>query len=157
MGERGPAKTPTKLKLLRGETRESRLNREAPKPQGSQPRMPRDLDAAARAVWIRQTKAMRLTGVLTLVDSDTLRAYCEAVARYVQAQKLYRTRGPLVAGARKGELVKNPLHQVVRDNAMLIRLLGRELGFVPSAREGLHVASDDEAPTDFAAWEAAAQ
>ena len=40
-------------------------------------------------------------------------------------------------GARSGELVKNPLHQIVRDDAMLIRLFARDLGFVPSAREGL--------------------
>ena len=39
MGRRGPAPTPTKLKLLRGETRPSRINRAEPKP-GGVPRMP---------------------------------------------------------------------------------------------------------------------
>jgi phage terminase small subunit len=48
-------------------------------------------------------------------------------------------------------LVKNPLHQIVRDNAMLIRLFGRELGFLPSAREGLRV-RDDEARDPLDEW-----
>ena len=40
-------------------------------------------------------------------------------------------------GARGGELVKNPLHQIVRDNALLVRALARELGLTPAARVGL--------------------
>ena len=40
---------------------------------------------------------------------------------------------------RDGELVKNPLHQVVRDNADEVRLFARELGLSPSARAGLRV------------------
>jgi phage terminase small subunit len=54
--------------------------------------------------------------------------------------------GPLVRGARGNELVRSPLHQVVRDNAMLIRLFAKDLGFLPSAREGLHVKDDEDDP-----------
>lgn len=154
MGERGPSPTPTKLKLLRGETRESRLNRKSPAPRGGGPAMPHGMSRAAQTVWRRQTRAMALTGVLTIVDADALRAYCDAVARYNQAERLYQKLGPLVPGARPGEQVKNPLHQVVRDNAALIRLFARELGFVPGAREGLTV-TDPEQPADsLAGWEA---
>jgi phage terminase small subunit len=38
-----------------------------------------------------------------------------------------------------GGLVKNPLHQVVRDDGEQIRLFARELGLSPSARAGLRV------------------
>ena len=38
-----------------------------------------------------------------------------------------------------GSLVKNPLHQVVRDDADQIRQFARELGLSPSARAGLWV------------------
>ncbi len=44
--------------------------------------------------------------------------------------------GPLVRG-QKGELVKNPLHQIVRDNADLLRAFARELGLTPSTRAGM--------------------
>ena len=33
--------------------------------------------------------------------------------------------------------MKNPLHQIVRDDAELMRSLARELGLTPSARTGL--------------------
>lgn len=152
MGERGPSPLPTQIKVLRGETRETRLNRQAPKPRGSQPIMPAGMSREAQKVWRRQTKAMALTGVLTVVDSDSLRAYCDAVARYEEAERVYRIHGPLVEGAH-GQTVKNPAHQVIRDNAALIRLFARELGFVPGAREGLHVGEPDAPRSGFAAWE----
>lgn len=151
MGKRGPAPLPTPIKLLRGEKRADRLNENAPKPAGGGPIPRDDMDARAREVWDRQTASMAASGVLTVVDGDALRAFCEAVSRYEEAARLLATSGPLVVGARTGELVKNPLHQVVRDNAMLIRLLARDLGFVPSGREGItpgDIADDDP----FDAW-----
>jgi P27 family predicted phage terminase small subunit len=139
MGERGPAKTPTALKLLHGERRESRLNRAAPKPRPNRPTMPADMSDGAKRVWRRVWRDFGHTGILTAVDADGLRVYCEAVDRYVAAARLLEMSGPLVPGARTDELVKNPLHQIVRDNASLIRAFARELGFVPAAREGLTV------------------
>jgi P27 family predicted phage terminase small subunit len=150
MGERGPSKMPTTLKLLRGERRESRLNRAAPKPAGGGPVMPADMSASAKQVWRRQTEALEATGILTAVDGDSLRAYCEAVARYQHAAVLLEQSGPLVRGARGGELVKNPLHQVVRDNAVLIRAFAKDLGFLPSAREGLKTPDTERDPLE--AW-----
>ena len=80
---------------------------------------------------------MGKTGVIRVPDSDILRCYCEAVSRYAQAARLYAGSGPLVRHA--GSLVKNPLHQVVRDDGEQIRLFARELGLSPSARAGLRV------------------
>ena len=169
MGKRGPAPLPTSIKLLHGETRPSRLNPDAPRPIARLPIPPADMDPRAREVWDRQIESMAATGVLTPVDTDSLRAYCEAVSRYEVAARLLASSGPVVRGARSGpcddcghgsgrhprngacrepgcacrrlaggELVKNPLHQVVRDNAMLIRAFAMVLGFVPSGREGIH-------------------
>ena len=153
MGERGPSKSPTALKLLHGERRESRLNRAAPKPRSTRPAMPADMSTEAKAVWRRIMRDFAHTGILTAVDADGFRAYCEAVARYRQAATMLEASGPLVRGARRGELVKNPLHQIVRDNAVLMRAFARELGFLPSAREGLTV-TDTVAQDPLEAWAA---
>jgi len=153
MGQRGPGRKPTELKILQGERRPSRVNLSKPTPR-DRPRMPADLSPAARSVWRRQMRAMGPTGVITAADRDCLRAYCEAVVRYEEAARLLAASSPLIQGARSGDLIKNPLHQIVRDNAMLIRLFARELGFLPSAREALHSGGADEDP--FAAWEAGA-
>ena len=149
MGARGPRPTPTRLKVLRGETRPSRLNRAEPKPAGDDLPVPADLGPAATAVWRRVAKAMGATGVLTAADADGLRIYCESVARYQHAAQLLDASGPLITaagrGARRGELVKNPLHQIVRDNAVLVRAFARELGLTPAARVGLRTGDEGTA------------
>lgn len=142
MGKHGFPPRPTALKLLAGESRPSRVNRNAPVPAGGGPVMPRGMVARAQRVWHRQTEALAMTGVLTAVDVDALRCYCEAVARYEFAAEMLARSDPLLKG-HKGELVRNPLHQIVRDNAMMVRQFARDLGFVPTAREGLH---DERAP-----------
>ena len=148
MGARGPAPTPTKLKLLRGETRPSRLNRSEPRPRGGRPPLPPDMGDVATAVWRRVLREMGPTGVITAVDADILRTYCETVARYLYAGRLLDQSGPLIQarghGARQGELVKNPLHQVVRDHAVLVRALARELGLTPAARTSLQGGAEPE-------------
>lgn len=150
MGERGPGKTPTKLKLLHGERRRSRLNAREPKVAGKAV-MPADMSEAAKVVWRRVMRAIGASGVITAADVDIARAYCEAVVRYHQAARTLEDTGPVVRGARKGDLVKNPLHQIVRDNVVIIRALARELGLTPSSRAGL--TSPGEPGADpFNAW-----
>lgn len=143
---------PTKLKVLHGEKRPSRLNRHEPKPRANLPVMPPDLDKRSAQVWRRVIRDFGPTGVLTSVDGAVLRAYCEAVARYEHAATRLAEMGPLVRGARRGDLVKNPLHQIVRDNADLLRQMARELGLTPSARTGLHVGDSGIESDPFERW-----
>jgi P27 family predicted phage terminase small subunit len=126
------------VKLRQGETRPSRINRLEPLPRHAAPQMPRGMDRAAQKVWRRVVREMRSSGVILAADADVLRCYCEAVSRYAQAAELYAPSGPLVSG-RARELVRSPLHQVVRDHADQVRLFARELGLSPSARAGLRV------------------
>jgi P27 family predicted phage terminase small subunit len=144
---------PTKLKILHGERRKTRLNRDEPQPRPNRPKRPADLSPTAAHIWRRIMRDFGGTGVLTAVDADALRAYCEAVARYQYAAKMLEESGPLVRGQRSGELVKNPLHQIVRDNADLLRQFARELGLTPSARTGLHIGADAGPVDPVAEWE----
>jgi P27 family predicted phage terminase small subunit len=144
---------PTKLKLLHGERRPSRVNTSEPQPRPNRPVRPASLSKAAAIVWRRVMRDFGGTGVLTAVDADALRAYCEAVARYEHAASMLEESGPLVRGARRGELVKNPLHQIVRDNAELMRQFARELGLTPSARTGLRVGGEEEETDPLRRWE----
>jgi P27 family predicted phage terminase small subunit len=142
---------PTELKLLHGERRPSRLNRNAPK-AGNVPVMPAGMSAPAQAIWNRIIGDYSHTGVLTSVDTHALRVFCEAVVRYEHAAAMLEQSGPLVRGARRGDLVKNPLHQVVRDDADLIRAFARELGFTPSARSALTALQEPEEDDAMARW-----
>ncbi len=104
----------------------------------------------AKAIWRRVLREYGGSGVITGADADALRVYCDAVARYEVAARTLDASGPLVRGQR-GELVKNPLHQIVRDNADLIRLYARELGLTPAARTGLRGTEESEGDP-FAAY-----
>lgn len=135
MGRRGPAPEPLEAKLARGETRPSRIRSHTPKPRLNRPALPRDLGPAARTVW-RRILREQAPGLIRRVDHDLLRVYCEAVVRYEQASRLYAD--PILKG-RAGTVVKNPLHQILRDDTDTIRLLARDLGIGPAARSGLQI------------------
>lgn len=135
MGARGPAPMPIALRRLHGETRPSRLNEREPRPRGGLPPMPHDMDQDAQAEWRRVARTMGKTGVITVADAMILRLYCEASSRYRQAAHLYTQTGPVLN--RRGEIVKSPLHQLVREHADQVRQFARELGLTPAARVGL--------------------
>ncbi len=99
--------------------------------------MPRDMDDGAKAVWRHVVAEMRSTEVIRAADADVLRCYCEAVSQYQTAMRMLVSSSLLIQS--RGELVKNPLHQIVRDNRDAVRLFARELGLSPSARAGLNV------------------
>lgn len=151
MGSRGPAKTPTKLRVLAGETRPSQINHQEPKPRQAPPVMPEGMGDAAQKVWTRVLADYDGAGVITAIDADAFRIFCEAVARYEHAVRLLDESGPLIRGARRGELVKNPLHQIVRDNADLARSLAREFGLTPSSRTGIRT-NEPASEDPFESW-----
>jgi P27 family predicted phage terminase small subunit len=132
--------------VLHGETRPSRLNRHEPEPPSGFPVMPDDLDADAQAEWRHVEREMAATGVIRPVDRMLLRAYCEAVSRYLQSVRMYAASGPLLPDRGHHGVVKNPLHQIVRDDEATLRALARELGLTPSARAGLVAAPSSADP-----------
>ncbi len=152
MGRRGPAPTPTKLKLLRGETRPSRVNYAEPEPLRHLPERPTDLITGADAVWGRVITELGHSGTITGADRDLLRVYSEVVVRYEQASVMLAGSGPVIVGARKGEIVRNPLTSIVRDLGMQLVVLARELGLSPSARSGIRAPSDAEPGARLAAF-----
>lgn len=137
MGLRGPKPTPTPLKLLQGETRPSRVNYNEPHPAPTKPRRPKDLTPSARRIWDHLIREMEPSGVLLGVDTSALRLCVEALDRYQREQSLLEIEGSVVPGARAGDLVRNPRHLIVRDNAKLAQSLLAQLGMNPSVRSSM--------------------
>ena len=144
MGTRGPQPKPTALKILAGETRPSVINYAEPIPEGGALTPPADIRSEARVIWEQVVAALGKTGVLTSADKHILRLYAEAMARYIEAEAMLVKTGPLLQG-RDGNFVKNPLHQIVRDNADAVKKYAREIGLTPAARVGLRGEIGDQA------------
>lgn len=151
MPRTGRPPIPTKLKLLHGETRSERINRREPKPVDGYPSMPAGMDPRSKRVWRRVREAWGPTRIIQKPDRDALRTYCDAVVSYERGIETLMASGLLLTG-KDGQLVKNPLHQIVRDNAKLILLFAREFGLTPSARSSIrapeHPAGVVEDPLD---------
>lgn len=136
MGDRGPAPKPTNLKLLHGETRPSRINASEPRPRPALPDAPSWLSDDVRAVWDRVVTELRHMRVVTAADTDALVVYCQAVVHHREACEQVNRDGLMMIG-QKGELVKNPAMQFVRDQAVLIKVMASQFGLTPAARVGL--------------------
>ena len=139
MVKRGPAKRPTELTLITGETRPSRVNYDAPTAGDRDPDPPKD-DATftpeMRDVWDRVVEELRVMHMLAGADEDLIYAYCVTTVNYRDAVRLVNSTG-LVMRGRDGNVVKNPAVQFVRDFGAQLRVLGNEFGFSPAARVGL--------------------
>ncbi|MBV8971766.1 MAG: phage terminase small subunit P27 family [Sphingomonadaceae bacterium] len=136
MGRRGPPPRPTRLKLLQGETRPSRIGSPEPQPREHPPEAPTWLAVEARAVWDRTVAELDAMGMAFAADADALAVYCNAVVNHARAQQVLDRSGVLVKGA-DGGIVRNPANTVVNHNAAVIARFAREFGLTPSARVGL--------------------
>lgn len=152
MGKRGPAPAPTALKVVRG-TRESRVNREEPKPDLGEMGAPAWLPGRAREVWDRLAPDLVRKKVLTAWDVDAFADLCSAVVVNRDAWLDIEANGTscttvareLSDGTVIYRLSKNPAWQVARESTVIITTLGGRFGLNPSDRSQLHVKGDDDA------------
>ena len=131
MGLRGPAPAPTAVKELR-KTRKDRINLDEPKARGGLPEPPDSLRGLALEIWEYTIEELRVMRVMSYADRDSLVAYCEAVATHRRASDLLASQDVLVDSPRG--FIKNPLLQIQRDAASLMKQFAAEFGLTPRAR-----------------------
>src|SRR5262249_2761807 len=83
--KRGPKPKPLKLKILGGNPGKRPLNLREPKPPARLPRCPSHLNKAAKKEWRRIVPILSEMKVLTQIDGTALGMYCQAHARWVEA------------------------------------------------------------------------
>lgn len=88
MGERGPTRKPTALRVLEGSRSHRPKNRTEPKPRirADVPKPPRGFDAGGAIVWRKLAPEIHRLGLLTDLDLDIFGAYCLAVATSERAE-----------------------------------------------------------------------
>src|SRR3989304_1096626 len=93
MGARGPAPKPTALRLLEGNPGKKPLNKREPQPQVGRPACPRWLVVEARREWQRLMPELLRLNLMTIVDRAALAGYCQAWARWRQAERMLTKKG----------------------------------------------------------------
>ena len=140
---------PTKLKLLKGENRTERLNKNEPTPIPGAPDCPEWLSPLARAEWHRVVPQLLELGLLTKLDMVALAAYCQAYSRYVDAERSMTEHGVKREYGEKGYEQTSADMSVAHKYLAVIKAFCAEFGLTPSSRARMVVPGhgDDD---DFA-------
>jgi P27 family predicted phage terminase small subunit len=135
MGKRGPRKTPTSLRVLRGNPSRRPLPTGEPTPQPLEGDVapPAWLEPAARVAWTRLAAVLSRCGLLTALDVDALAALCAAIADR-DAARVMLQRGGLVVKTASGFPVVSPYWAIESRASERVRRLLIEFGMTPASR-----------------------
>jgi P27 family predicted phage terminase small subunit len=139
----GPKRIPTHLKLLRGNPGHQVLNKHEPQPTipSEAPEPPSFLLPAAKDEWWRVSGELHVLGLLSNLDVHVLAAYCQAYARWQQAEQalaVFAEKDPATHGilikAADGNARVNPLLKAANAAAEDMVRFASEFGMTPAAR-----------------------
>src|SRR5439155_4919056 len=138
MGSRGPAPTPTALRILRGNPGRRPLPLNEPRAPLGPPPPPAELSTAALAEWNRLTPT--LGSLLTAWDQAVLAGYCSNYAGALAANAVVEEKGATYEepdGYGNTKLKPRPEVKIAKDCWAATRAFARELGFSPAARSAI--------------------
>jgi P27 family predicted phage terminase small subunit len=136
---RGRKPIPTHLKLVRGNPGK-RAIRSEPQPQQPQQVLepPSFLMPGAKAEWRRISGELTRLGLLTTLDVQVFAAYCQACARWQEAERmLAESGGALTVISARGNEMPSPVVRIADDAASDMLKYGSEFGLSPASRARL--------------------
>jgi len=139
MGRRGPAPTPTNIVHLRGNPGKRALPKEEPQPRRSRPSCPRWLKGEARKEWKRIVPELDSLGLLTVVDRAALVTYCQAWARWVDAEANVEQYGSVLKAEKSDYIQISPYVTISKQSALLVKAFCQEFGLTPASRTRIAV------------------
>jgi len=109
------------------------------------PRCPPHLSVVARKEWRRLATPLYEIGVLTLADRAALAAYCQAWARWVEAEEQLAKTPPLLKTP-SGYVQQSPWLTVANKQLELMGRYMAELGLTPASRSRVAAAGHGGSP-----------
>ncbi|WP_250532424.1 phage terminase small subunit P27 family [Caballeronia sp. ATUFL_F1_KS39] len=148
---------PTALRLIEGNREKRPISKNEPKPRVGVPTPPPHLIGYALEEWERITPELFASGVLTMIDGAMLAAYCQAYARWREAEEALarmkardRLTNSLMIKTKNGNAIQNPLVGVANRSMMLMHRFANEFGMSPAARARLEVDPHEHSPANKA-------
>ncbi len=141
MATRGRKPTPTAIKELEGNPGKRPLNENEPRPVRKAPSCPKWLEPEAKKEWRRLAKEMEAIGILTDVDMAAFAGYCQAYARWKQAEERITDRG-LVMRTPSGYAQQVPYISIAQQYLRLMNQFAEQFGLTPAARSRIIAGND---------------
>ena len=146
MATRGRKPKPTALKILEGNPGKRPLNDKEPQPEKKAPRCPSWLEQEAKNEWRRMSKTLEAMGLLTLVDKAAFAGYCQAYARWKEAEEFLSKHGTIFKTP-SGYIQQVPQVSIAQTYLKVMKDFCSEFGLTPAARTRIRVNTVDT-PTD---------
>ena len=142
MAQRGRKPKPTALKVLEGNPGKRPLNLYEPVPEGKLPECPEWLEEEAKAEWERLAVPMHNLGLLTELDMAAFAVYCQAYARWKEAEEFISQHGSIVK-TKNGFWQQVPQVSIAQTYNKIMTKIATEFGLTPSSRSRI-IAGDGE-------------
>lgn len=136
MATRGRKPKPTAMKKLEGNPGKRPLNMKEPQPDKKLPECPDWLEDEAKAEWERLAIPLFNLGLLTELDMATFATYCQAYARWKEAEEFISQHGSIIK-TKTGFWQQIPQVSISRSNQAMMIKAAAEFGLTPSARSRL--------------------
>lgn len=126
------------MKKLAGNPGRRPLNKKEPAPPPGLPKCPEHLDATAKAEWTRMVKELHECGLITVLDRGALAAYCQAWARWIEAEGELKKEGMIVY-TEKGFPCQSPWLSIANEAIRQMKSMMTEFGLTPASRSRINV------------------
>ncbi|MFA4973656.1 MAG: phage terminase small subunit P27 family [bacterium] len=128
-----PHPKPTILKKIEGNPGKRPLNENEPQPLPVEPECPHWLMPEAKAEWKRIAPELLRLGLLTHIDKAALAGYCQAYARWSQAEARLTKRGLLIT-TQSGYQQQRAEVSIAQRYLAILKSFIAEFGLSPSSR-----------------------
>ena len=133
MATRGRKPTPTAIKELEGNPGKRKLNENEPKPKKKALSCPKWLEPEAKKEWRRLSKQMEQSGILTEVDMASFAGYCQAYARWKEAEEFITQHGTIVKTP-SGYWQQVPQVSIAQTYLKIMNRFSEQFGLTPASR-----------------------
>ena len=133
MATRGRKPKPTALKVLEGNPGKRPLNDREPVPPRAALKCPAWLLPEAKKEWKRLAPALEAMGVLTMADLTAFEGYCQAYARWKEAEAFITQHGSIFQTP-SGYVQQVPQVNIAQQNLKIMQSFCSEFGLTPATR-----------------------
>ncbi|WP_044294506.1 phage terminase small subunit P27 family [Robinsoniella peoriensis] len=133
MAQRGRKPKPSVVKALEGNPGRRSLNTGEPKPERKAPRCPSWLEEEAKKEWKRMARQLEHLGILTEIDMAAFAGYCQAYARWKEAEEYISENGAVIQTP-SGYYQQIPQVSIAQTYLKIMNRFCEQFGLTPSSR-----------------------